>query len=103
MKKLLIAIGVIIVLFVGALIAIPMFIDPNDHKDTIVEQVKKQTGRDLTITGDLKMSKFPSLGVDIGAIELSNAPGFGDEPMLKSGRASVSVKKIGRASCRERV
>ncbi len=94
MKKLLIAIGVIIVLFVGALIAIPMFIDPNDHKDTIVEQVKKQTGRDLTITGDLKMSKFPSLGVDIGAIELSNAPGFGDEPMLKSGRASVSVKIV---------
>ena len=83
MKKLLIAIGLIIVLVIVALIAIPMFFDPNDHKDTIVEQVKKHTGRDLIIAGDLKMSKFPSLGVDIGEIELSNAPGFGDQPMLK--------------------
>ena len=92
MKKLLIAIGLIIVLVIVALIAIPMFIDPNDYKDKIVEQVKKQTGRDLKITGDLKMSKFPSLGVDIGEIELGNAAGFGDQPMLKSGQASVSVK-----------
>ena len=92
MKKLLIAIGLIIVLVVVALIAVPMFIDPNDHKATIVEQVKKHTGRDLTITGDLKMSKFPSLGVDIGEISFGNAPGFGDQPMLKSGQASVSVK-----------
>ena len=62
MKKLLIAIGLIIVLVIVALIAVPMFIDPNDHKATIVEQVKKHTGRDLTITGDLKMSKFPITG-----------------------------------------
>ena len=92
MKKLLIAIGLIIVLVIVALIAVPMFIDPNDHKATIVEQVKKHTGRDLTITGDLKMSKFPSLGVDIGEISFGNAEGFGDQPMLKSGQASVSVK-----------
>ncbi len=94
MKKLLIAIGLIIVLFVVALVAIPLFIDPNDYKDSIVEQVKKHTGRDLIIKGDLKMSKFPALGVDIGEIELGNAPGFGDQPMLKSGRASVSVKLL---------
>ncbi len=94
MKKLLIAVGLIIVLVIVALFAIPMFIDPNDHKDTIVEQVKKHTGRDLKIAGDLKMSRFPSLGVDIGEIEMSNALGFGDKPMLKSGRASVSVKLL---------
>ncbi len=94
MKKLLITIGLIIVLVIVALIAIPMFFDPNDYKDTFVEQAKKHTGRDLTIAGDLKMSKFPSLGIDIGEIELSNAPDFGDQPMLKSGRASVSVKLV---------
>ncbi|MFK8067711.1 MAG: AsmA family protein [Gammaproteobacteria bacterium] len=92
MKKLLFIIGLIVVLAVAALVAIPMFVDPNDHKETIVNQVKKHTGRDLAISGDLKMSKFPALGVDIGAIELGNAPGFGDQPMLKSGQASVSVK-----------
>ncbi len=92
MKKLLFAIGLIVILVVVTLIAVPLFVDPNDHKETIVRQVKKHTGRDLTISGDLKMSKFPALGVDIGEVTLGNAPGFGDQPMLKSGKASVSVK-----------
>ena len=30
--------------------------------------------------------------MDIGEISFGNAPGFGDQPMLKSGQASVSVK-----------
>lgn len=94
MKKLFITLGLIIALAIAALIAIPLFIDPNDFKGQIVEQVKKHTGRDLAITGDLKMSKFPSLGVDIGEIALGNAQGFGDQPMLKSGKASVSVKLL---------
>lgn len=94
MKKLLIIVGVIFALIIAALIAIPLLFDPNDYKETIISQVKKHTGRDLAIPGELKMSKFPVLGVDIGEIELGNAAGFGEAPMLKSGRASVSVKLL---------
>lgn len=94
MKKLLIVVGLIFAIVIAALIAIPLLFDPNDYKDTIISQVQKRTGRDLAIPGELKMSKFPSLGVDIGAIELGNADGFGDQPMLKSGQASVSVKLL---------
>lgn len=94
MKKLLLIIGLLIVLFVGALIAIPLLVDPNDYKEQIIAQVEKHTGRTLSLPGELKMSKFPSLGVDIGEMTFGNAPGFGDEPMIKSGHASVSVKVL---------
>ena len=40
MKKLFITLGLIIALAIAALIAIPLFIDPNDFKSQIVEQVK---------------------------------------------------------------
>jgi len=83
---------VLVLLVVAAAIILPMVIDPNDYKEQIVDQVKQQTGRDLQITGDLKLSVFPWLGVDIGALQLSNAEGFGDQPFAVVNSAAVRVK-----------
>ncbi len=83
---------VLVLLVVAAAIILPMVIDPNDYKEQIVDQVKQQTGRDLQITGDLKLSVFPWLGVDIGALQLSNAEGFGEQPFAVVNSAAVRVK-----------
>lgn len=83
---------VLVLLVVAAAIILPMVIDPNDYKDEIVTQVKQQTGRDLKITGDLNLSVFPWLGVDIGGLELSNAKGFGEQPFAVVKSAAVRVK-----------
>lgn len=82
----------VVLLVVAAAIILPMVIDPNDYKGEIVDQVKAQTGRDLKIAGDLKLSVFPWLGVEIGGLELSNAKGFGDEPFAVVRSAAVRVK-----------
>lgn len=83
---------VLVLLIVAAVIILPMVIDPNDYKDEIVTQVKQQTGRDLKITGDLNLSVFPWLGVEIGGLELSNAKGFGEQPFAVVSSAAVRVK-----------
>ncbi|WP_428622762.1 AsmA family protein [Sedimenticola sp.] len=83
---------VVLLLVVAAVIILPMVVDPNDYKDEIVSQVKAQTGRDLKIAGDLKLSVFPWLGVEIGGLELSNAKGFGDKPFAVVKSAAVRVK-----------
>jgi AsmA protein len=83
---------VLLLLIVAAVIILPMVIDPNDYKDEIVTQVKGQTGRDLTIAGDLKLSVFPWLGIEIGGLELSNAPGFGEQPFAVVKSAAIRVK-----------
>jgi len=65
--------------------------DPNEHKTFISEQVKEQTGRDLSLQGDIKISLFPWFGFELGKITLSNAAGFGETPFAKLSGAQLKV------------
>ncbi len=87
-------VGSVIVLIVAAVIIIPLVIDPNDYKDEISAAVKDATGRELSFQGDLKLSVFPWLGVELGALELSNAEGFGPDAFAKVGGAAVKVQLL---------
>lgn len=81
-------------LFVLAAAALYVFFDPNDFREQISTTVKDQTGRDLTIEGDISLDLFPWLAVDVGKSTLGNAAGFGDEPMASFERASFSVRLL---------
>ena len=84
--------GLAIVLLVAAAIILPLVLDPNDFRDDISGAVSSRTGHELTIEGDLELSVLPFLGVEIGRTSLSNAPGFGDQPLLAINGASVGVR-----------
>ena len=71
-----------------------MVIDPNDYKDEIAATVEKQTGRTLSIEGDLALSVFPWLGLDIGPTQLSNAEGFAAPYMARMEAVEVRVKLL---------
>jgi AsmA protein len=86
-----IVVGAIVVLFVAALVAVGMLVDPNDYKDEITAAVARATGRQLTLDGNLDLALFPSIKIAAGAASLSNAPGFGAAPMAKIGSAELSV------------
>lgn len=53
MKKLLLIIAIPVVLVVGAILALTIFVNPNQFKPLIVEQAQKQTGLELVIEGIL--------------------------------------------------
>ncbi len=59
--------GVVVILMVAAAIMIPMFVDPNDFKGEIIGQVEETTGRKLELAGDIGLTVFPWLGLDLGA------------------------------------
>ncbi|MFV1973354.1 MAG: AsmA family protein [Thiohalobacterales bacterium] len=93
--KIIIGLGVAVVgLVVVLVIVLPLIIDPNDYKDEIAAAVETYTGRTLTIEGDIGLSVFPWLGLDIGATQLSNAAGFGDRPMVTVETVQVRVKLL---------
>lgn len=94
LKWTLIGAGSLIALLVAALILAATLIDPNAYKPEIVQAVKDKTGRKLTFEGDLKLSVFPWIGVDIGGVEMGNAPGFGAKPFVKVGRTSVRLRLL---------
>jgi AsmA protein len=83
---------ILLLLIVG--ISLPFIIDPNDYKDEIIARVKQETGRELTIPGDIKLSVFPWLGVQLGEVTLGNAAGFGDQPMARIKAMDVRVKLL---------
>lgn len=94
LKFLLIAVAAIVGIGIVAAIAFVMFFDPNDFRDRISGQVSKATGREFVIEGDLSVSLFPWLAVEIGRSELGNAEGFGTEPFATFDEARLSVRLL---------
>ncbi len=91
-KILLIALAAVVGVVAVAAIGLLLFFDPNDFRDRISASVKNQTGRDLVIQGDLSLSLFPWIAVEVGRTELGNADGFSDELFLSFEQASLSVR-----------
>lgn len=84
--------GGLAAIFILAAAALFLFFDPNDFREEISSSVKKQTGRDLLIEGEISLDIFPWLAVEVGSTRLGNAPGFGDEPMASFDKASLGVR-----------
>ncbi|RLA26977.1 MAG: hypothetical protein DRQ63_06975, partial [Gammaproteobacteria bacterium] len=77
-----------------ASVALFIFFDPNDFRQEISDGVKEATGRDLVIEGDLSLSIFPWLAIEVGRTELGNADGFSDKPFLSFESARLSVRML---------
>lgn len=74
-------------LVIGALLLMP-----GDKLAAILsEQVKAQTGRELTLSGDVSLSFWPVLGMETGPVTFGNATWAGPEPMLSADSLAVGV------------
>jgi AsmA protein len=91
-KIVLIGVAALVGIVVIASVALYLFFDPNDYRDEISSAVKESTGRELVIEGDLSLSIFPWIAVEIGQTRLGNADGFGDQPFLSFDQARLSVR-----------
>jgi AsmA protein len=87
-------VGGIIVLLVAALLAVWVFVNPNDYKGKIAAAVKESTGRELNLSGDIKLSVFPWVALELGPASLGNPPGFSAEPFLAFNHAAVRVRLL---------
>ena len=93
-KIILSVIAVIAFLLVITIFTLPFFVDPNSFKPEIAAAVKDKTGRDLTVTGELKLSIFPWLGITSGPMVLGNASGFQEHPFASLEESDIKVKLL---------
>jgi AsmA protein len=84
--------GLLLGLVVVAVLVLTLLVDPNDYRDEIAAQVQQHTGRELKIEGEIALSFFPWLGLELGRMELGNAQGFGPEPFASIEAADARVK-----------
>ena len=90
-KRSLMVIGVVAMFTIAILAVFVATFDANQYKQDLSDFVRKETGRELQFYSDVGLTFFPTLGMELGALSLSNAQGFGSEPMLKVRTVSVGV------------
>src|SRR5882762_7134669 len=81
-------------LLCAVLLGVWLLVNPNAYKGGIVAAVKESTGRELRLPGDIKLSVFPWIALELGPASLGNPPGFSDEPFVSFQHASVRVKLL---------
>ncbi|MFM5145661.1 AsmA family protein [Aeromonas rivipollensis] len=91
MKKI---IYILLGLALGAVVAIAALvslIDPNQFKPQLAEQVRKSTGRELVMEGDIGWRLWPSLGLSLEKVQLRNPAGFAEPDLLRFAQGDASV------------
>lgn len=87
-------VGVLLLVIGLASAYLALVFDANDYRDHLSAEVERQTGRELRIDGEIGLSVFPWLGVELEGVSLGDAAGFGDEPFVRVGRAQVRAQFI---------
>ena len=91
MKKIALLVSIPFIAIIAALLVLVLLVNPNDFKPLIKEQVEAQTGRQLTIDGDIEWRFFPSIGFSIGKTALSNPEGFATPNLVKFDNAILDL------------
>jgi len=83
--------GVIGVIPLLAVFALYMAFDPNDYKSEIVEQVRKATGRELTLGGPIRLKLALRPTVDVSDVSFANMDGGSAPRMLQVARVEATL------------
>ncbi len=90
MKWIVRIIGAVVLLVVVAVVGVLML--PADRIAGIAaDQLRKATGRDVTITGDVGLTFWPVLGAKVGGLEVGNADWAKEGAMLSTTNAAIGV------------
>ena len=89
-----IAVGLVVLLVVGAVVLVPMFVDVQRYKPEIEALVTEQTGRKFSMGDDIRLSVFPWVGVSLSDLVLGNAEGFDGDEMISVKRFEVRLKVL---------
>ena len=84
-------VALLITLSIVAVIVV-LNIDPNNHKDWITEQFEEQTGRQLTLGGEIELSFHPWLGIRLEDVAVGDDPAFSNESFFSTERAQLRIK-----------
>jgi len=91
LKYTLIGLAAVVGLLVIAAVVVAVTFNPNDYKPLLIERVQQDRQRTLAIPGDIHLSFFPSLGVQLGAVSLSEHGNAAVFASVQSLRVSLAV------------
>ncbi|MEO0567702.1 MAG: AsmA family protein [Pseudomonadota bacterium] len=74
-------------------VVVALFLLPGEKIAGIAaDQISSLTGREVTMTGDTKISFYPVLGISTGEVIVANADWAGDLPMFRADSLKIGVE-----------
>ncbi|HEX2478279.1 MAG TPA: AsmA family protein [Geminicoccaceae bacterium] len=100
MKKILLILLAVVVVLIGAAVAVPFLLPTETYKQQIEAQVERATGRALAIEGPLDISLLPSAAVTAENVRFANVAGSARPDMvrLKGLQAELKIWPLLRGS-----
>ena len=72
--------------------------NPNDHKQQIIDTVKVEKDRTLTIDGDIKLTFWPKLGANLGKVSISEHKSDKEFASIQSAKVALAVLPLLKSS-----
>lgn len=94
MKKIIIGIVLCFVLFLGVILVVPSLIPSDVYKTRIESQLSEELGRDVAISGDVKLQTFPFIRAKTEGINIQNPQGFSDASFLSVKNLEARIKLL---------
>ena len=91
-KRILIAFILLTILLVGAIVILPGLVPTDTYRAKLESQLSQTFGRDVSISGDIKLSTLPLIKVETGPVTLSNPTGFSANDFVNIQGMSAKVK-----------
>ena len=85
---------ILIVTIALGLVALVTLVDPNSYKPIIVKAVADNTGRKLSLDGDITWKIWPNIGLRIEKVSLSNPSDFATSNLVSLNYADISVQLL---------
>lgn len=93
-KRLLLGVVAVMVVVVVLAVLFVSNLDVNLYKDKIQQAVFDKTGRQLNFGGDINLSFFPWIGLQLNDVALANAEGFDDSPFAQVRASDVKLELL---------
>lgn len=89
--KIAIGVGVVLILLVGAVLALPFLVNLNTYQDQYRPLIEEALNRKVTI-GDIRLTIWPRLGARVAGFAVAEDPAFGAGPFASLSSVEVGVK-----------
>ncbi|WP_291842292.1 AsmA family protein [Maricaulis sp.] len=94
MKRIAVALGLIVVLAVAAVFVLPAVIPAATYREPVQAAARDALHRDVSLGGDISLQVFPSLQIRASEVSIANADGFGEEAFAEMREMRVGVRLI---------
>ena len=91
MNNILAALGALLVLVLGALFAVPHFIDWNQYRGVIEEEASRIIGRDLRIGANVKLRLLPTPMIRLEDVRVADTAATTGEPIFRTEYVSTKL------------